>query len=93
MTRRDAHGWSRARRWRTSSITRPRCSTNGGSTSGRSCSTDDACYYVPPNDQPESDHRHALFLIADDRERIRQRVIRIKIPTAMPNIRNPAPGA
>jgi p-cumate 2,3-dioxygenase beta subunit len=42
--------------------------------------TDDACYYVPPNDQLESDHRSTLFLVADDRERIRQRVIRIKDP-------------
>lgn len=41
---------------------------------------DDACYYVPSNDQPESDHRRALFLIADDRERIRQRVIRVLDP-------------
>ena len=23
---------------------------------------DDACYYVPSNDQPQSDHRRALFL-------------------------------
>ena len=42
--------------------------------------TEDACYYVPPNDQLESDHRRALFLVADDRERIRQRVIRILDP-------------
>ena len=42
--------------------------------------TDDACYYVPPNDQLESDHRSTLFLVADDRERIRQRVIRINDP-------------
>jgi p-cumate 2,3-dioxygenase beta subunit len=42
--------------------------------------TDDACYYVPSNDQPESDHRRALFLIADDRERIRQRIIRVQDP-------------
>ena len=42
--------------------------------------TDDASYFVPPNDQLESDHRNTLFLIADDRERIRQRVIRIKDP-------------
>jgi p-cumate 2,3-dioxygenase beta subunit len=42
--------------------------------------TDDAVYYVPPNDQPEGDHRSTLFLIADDRERIRQRVIRINDP-------------
>ncbi len=42
--------------------------------------TDDAAYYVPPNDHPESDHRTTLFLVADDRERIRQRVIRILDP-------------
>ena len=41
---------------------------------------DDACYYVPSNDQPESDHRRALFLIADGRERIRQRIIRVQDP-------------
>jgi p-cumate 2,3-dioxygenase subunit beta len=41
---------------------------------------DDAGYYVPSNDQPESDHRRALFLIADDRERIRQRIIRVQDP-------------
>ena len=42
--------------------------------------TDDAAYYVPPNDQLEGDHRSTLFLVADDRERIRQRIIRIKDP-------------
>ena len=42
--------------------------------------TDDAAYYVPPNDQPESDHRYTLFLVADDRERIRQRIIRVLDP-------------
>src|SRR5438046_2933592 len=42
--------------------------------------TEDASYYVPSNDQPASDHRRALFIIADDRERIRQRVIRINDP-------------
>jgi p-cumate 2,3-dioxygenase subunit beta len=41
---------------------------------------DDATYYVPPNDQLEGDHRSTLFLVADDRERIRQRVIRINDP-------------
>ena len=41
---------------------------------------DDATYYVPPNDRPESDHRSTLFLVADDRERIRQRIIRINDP-------------
>jgi len=42
--------------------------------------TEDACYYVPSNDQPTSSHRRALFLVADDRERIRQRIIRINDP-------------
>jgi p-cumate 2,3-dioxygenase subunit beta len=42
--------------------------------------TDDATYYVPPNDHPDGDHRTTLFLVADDRERIRQRIIRIKDP-------------
>jgi p-cumate 2,3-dioxygenase subunit beta len=42
--------------------------------------TDDAAYYVPPNDQLEGDHRNTLFLVADDRERIRQRIIRINDP-------------
>ena len=42
--------------------------------------TDDATYYVPPNDQLEGDHRNTLFLVADDRERIRQRIIRINDP-------------
>ena len=41
---------------------------------------DDATYFVPPNDQLEADHRSTLFLVADDRERIRQRVIRINDP-------------
>src|SRR4051812_36342420 len=41
---------------------------------------DDAAYYVPPNDDLESSHRTTLFIIADDRERIRQRVIRINDP-------------
>ena len=42
--------------------------------------TDDATYYVPPNDKLDSDHRSTLFIIADDRERIRQRIIRINDP-------------
>jgi p-cumate 2,3-dioxygenase beta subunit len=42
--------------------------------------TDDAGYYVPPNDHLDADHRSTLFLVADDRERIRQRVIRINDP-------------
>lgn len=40
--------------------------------------TEDAAYYVPSNDSPKSSHRGALFLIADDRARLDQRVIRIK---------------
>jgi p-cumate 2,3-dioxygenase subunit beta len=42
--------------------------------------TEDAAYYVPPNDHPEGDYRNTLFLVADDRERIRQRVIRVLDP-------------
>ena len=42
--------------------------------------TDDATYYVPPNDKLDGDHRNTLFIIADDRERIRQRIIRINDP-------------
>ena len=49
----------------------PRYSTNGGSTTGRHCSP--TTPPVVPNDQLESDHRSTLFLVADDRERIRQR--------------------
>ena len=41
---------------------------------------DDACYYIPANDDPEGSHRSSLFIIADDRERIRQRVIRTLDP-------------
>jgi p-cumate 2,3-dioxygenase beta subunit len=42
--------------------------------------TDDATYYVPPNDDLDGNHRTTLFIVADDRERIRQRVIRINDP-------------
>jgi p-cumate 2,3-dioxygenase beta subunit len=42
--------------------------------------TPDAAYYIPPNDKPDGDHRTTLFIIADDAERIRQRVIRILDP-------------
>jgi p-cumate 2,3-dioxygenase beta subunit len=37
----------------------------------------DAGYYVPSNDAPESDHRSALFIIADDRARLTARVKRL----------------
>ena len=40
--------------------------------------TDDAAYYVPSTDAPASDHRSALFLIADDATRIRARVKRLQ---------------
>lgn len=42
--------------------------------------TEDAAYYVPPNDKPDSDHRFTLFTIADDIVRLRERVIRLKDP-------------
>src|SRR5215203_5347879 len=36
--------------------------------------TDDASYYVPPNDKPDSDHRFTLFTVADDIVRLRERI-------------------
>lgn len=42
--------------------------------------TDDAGYYIPANDDPMGDHRKSLFIIADDRERIHQRIIRVMDP-------------
>ena len=42
--------------------------------------TEDASYYVPPNDKPDSDHRYTLFIIADDIIRLRERIIRLKDP-------------
>jgi p-cumate 2,3-dioxygenase beta subunit len=42
--------------------------------------TEDAAYYVPPNDKPDADHRYTLFTIADDMVRLRERVIRLKDP-------------
>ena len=42
--------------------------------------TDDATYYVPPNDNPNADARYTLFTIADDIVRLRERVIRLKDP-------------
>ena len=42
--------------------------------------TEDAAYYVPPNDKPDADHRFTLFIIADDIVRLRERVIRLKDP-------------
>ena len=40
--------------------------------------TDDAGYYVPPNDKPDADHRTTLFTIADNNARLKERVRRIK---------------
>jgi p-cumate 2,3-dioxygenase subunit beta len=42
--------------------------------------TEDACYYVPPNDKPDADHRTTLFTIADNNARLKERVRRIKDP-------------
>lgn len=39
--------------------------------------TDDATYYVPSTDAPDSNHRDSLFLIADDAMRIKARVKRL----------------
>jgi p-cumate 2,3-dioxygenase subunit beta len=43
--------------------------------------TDGASYYVPPTDKPEADHEEALFIIADDSVRLKERVIRLKDPS------------
>ena len=43
--------------------------------------TDDASYYVPPTDKPEASHEEALFIIADDAVRLKERVIRLKDPS------------
>ena len=42
--------------------------------------TEDARYYVPPNDKPDGDHRFTLFTVADDIVRLRERIIRLKDP-------------
>lgn len=42
--------------------------------------TEDAAYYVPPNDKPDADHRSTLFTIADDAARLKERVKRLKDP-------------
>lgn len=42
--------------------------------------TEDATYYVPPNDKPEGDARFTLFTIADDMLRLKERIIRLKDP-------------
>ena len=40
--------------------------------------TDDATYRVPSNDAPDSQPADALFMIADDIRRIRERVLRLQ---------------
>ncbi len=42
--------------------------------------TEDASYYVPPNDKPDADHRTTLFTIADDSARLKERVKRVMDP-------------
>jgi p-cumate 2,3-dioxygenase beta subunit len=42
--------------------------------------TEDAEYFVPSNDALQGNHRTSLFTIADNAERIRQRVIRLNDP-------------
>ena len=42
--------------------------------------TEDAAYYVPPNDHPDGDHLTTLFILADDIVRIRERVKRLMSP-------------
>ena len=42
--------------------------------------TDDASYYVPPNDHPEGDPKNTLFILADDIVRIRERIKRLMSP-------------
>lgn len=44
--------------------------------------TDDARYQVPSNDAPDGDPKSTLFLIADDMQRLRGRVARLKDPQA-----------
>lgn len=39
--------------------------------------TEDAVYQVPSNDRPDADPRKTLFIIADNIERIRARVVRL----------------
>lgn len=42
--------------------------------------TPDAHYFIPSNDALQGNHRTSLFTIADNAERIRQRVIRLNDP-------------
>ena len=40
--------------------------------------TQECGYYVPSTDVPDGDHRTSLFLIADDRDRLKSRVSQLK---------------
>jgi len=40
--------------------------------------TEDARYWVPPNEAPDADPAGTLFIVADDIQRIRARVTRLK---------------
>jgi p-cumate 2,3-dioxygenase beta subunit len=46
----------------------------------RALLTDDASYYVPPNDKPYADHANTLFIVADDHVRLHERLVRLKDP-------------
>ncbi|MDB5552232.1 MAG: hypothetical protein JWL86_2216 [Rhizobium sp.] len=41
---------------------------------------DDAIYQIPSNDRLDGTPRNSLFIIADDRERIHQRILRVSSP-------------
>jgi p-cumate 2,3-dioxygenase beta subunit len=43
--------------------------------------TENASYYVPPTDKPEASHEEALYIIADDAVRLKERVTRLKDPS------------
>ncbi len=42
--------------------------------------TEDASYFVPPNDLPDADASDTLFLVADDMIRLQERILRLQDP-------------
>lgn len=46
----------------------------------RALLTEDASYFVPPNDRPYADHADTLFIVADDSVRLHERIVRLKDP-------------
>src|SRR3981189_1892565 len=67
-----------ARGSRTSSTSRPICSTRGASRSGLARSAEGATSEVrPTGDDKEADPATSLFYIADDYVRLRERVVRL----------------